>query len=145
MKLVTALTDLKHGIRARIPLSIQDRLSFRHRARRHEALTRADPDIMIATTGNDRRSEAHEWFRGDHTNFMPSRTNLFEKDAIENYVLKGWLPEKPFISKAHYITPFGSCFAANVTNYFGNSRLSCFRQGSFAALLRHPVRRGDGQ
>ncbi len=103
MGIVTALTDLKHRIRARIPIDIQDRLSIRRRKARHEARIMQDPDAMLVVTGNDRRTEAGNWFRGEQINFMPSRTNLFEKNAIEDYVLKGWMPEKPFITKNDYI------------------------------------------
>lgn len=115
MGLLTSLQDLKHRVRARIPLHIQDRLNFRHGARHNEARVKRDPEILAIETGNDRRTESGSWYRGEHVNFMPSRTNLFEKNAIHDFVLKGWLPEKPFISKDHYITAFGSCFAAHVS------------------------------
>src|ERR1043166_2278327 len=117
MGLLTALEDLKHRVRARIPLHIQDRLSLRRRARKIEARAKRDPEMLTIETGNDRRTESRDWYRGEHVNFMPSRTNLFEKNAIPDYVLKGWLPDKPFISKDHYITAFGSCFAAHVSDF----------------------------
>src|SRR5260370_37424676 len=96
MGILTALTDLKHRIRARIPLQIQENLSIRRRKSRHEARIVQDPDAMLGVTGHDRRTEAGNWFRGEQVNFMPSRTNLFQKNAIEDYVLKRRLPEKPF-------------------------------------------------
>jgi GSCFA family len=117
MDILAALEDLKHLIRGRTPLHIQDRLGFHRRKRKLADRVRTNPDIVMIATGNDRRTEGHEWYRGEQVNFMPSRTNLFEKNAIENYVLKGWLPDKPFITKSHYITAFGSCFAQNVTNF----------------------------
>ena len=120
MDVLAELEDLKHLIRARVPLHIQDRLGFHRRKRRLESRVKADPDIIMITTGNDRRTEGHDWYRGEQINFMPSRTNLFEKNAIEDYVLKGWLPDKPFISKSDCITAFGSCFAEHVTD-FANS------------------------
>ena len=67
---------------------------------------------------NEGRSSANEsWYRGEHTNFIADKTNLQEEDAIKKYVLKGWLPKAPFITKKHLITSFGSCFAQNVQNY----------------------------
>jgi hypothetical protein len=117
MSFLTSLEDIKHRVRARIPLDIQDRLGFHRRVRQIEARLARDPDIVVVETGNDRRTEGSTWYRGEQVNFMPSRTNLFEKNAIRDYVLSGWLPPKPFIAKDHYITAFGSCFAANVTQF----------------------------
>ena len=117
MAFLTPLEDIKHRIRARIPLDIQDRLSFSYRARKIRARAKGDPDMLSIETGNDRRTENGSWFRGESINFMPSRTNLFEKNAIHDYVLKGWLPDCPFISKDHYITAFGSCFASYVSRF----------------------------
>jgi hypothetical protein len=36
---------------------------------------------------------------------------------IEKFILKGWTPEKPFITKDNFITAFGSCFARSITSY----------------------------
>src|ERR1700686_3241828 len=143
MGIVTTLTDLKHRIRAQIPLDIQDRLSLRGRKRRHEARIETDPDAILVVTGNDRRTEAGNWFRGEQVNFMPSRTNLFEKNAIRDYVLKGWLPEKPFISKDHYITAFGSCFAVHVSNYLLGRGYKVFDESS-AHAAAYVIRCGEG-
>jgi hypothetical protein len=142
MGIVTTLTDLKHRIRAQIPLDIQDRLSIRRRKRRHEARLESDSDAILVVTGNDRRTEAGNWFRGEQVNFMPSRTNLFEKNAIRDYVLKGWLPEKPFISKDHYITAFGSCFAAYVTEFLLSQGYRVF--GSDSPADSYVIRCGEG-
>jgi GSCFA family len=141
--ILTTLSDLKHRIRARIPLSVQDRLSVRGRKRRLNAQVDADPDILLVEVGNDRFTEGREWFRGDHVNYMPSRTNLFEKNAIQEYVLKGWLPEKPFISKDHYITAFGSCFAAHVSNYLLKRGYRVFDESS-ASAAAYVIRCGEG-
>jgi hypothetical protein len=143
MKTIIALSDLKHRIRAKIPLSVQDRLSFRGRKRRLHAQRDADPDILLVEVGNDRYTEGREWFRGDHVNYMPSRTNLFEKNAIQDYVLKGWLPDRPFISKNHYITAFGSCFAVHVSNYLLNHGYRVFNESS-ALAAAYVIRCGEG-
>ncbi|HEX5704359.1 MAG TPA: GSCFA domain-containing protein [Pyrinomonadaceae bacterium] len=36
---------------------------------------------------------------------------------MENFVLQGWLPERPFLNSRTRITAFGSCFAAHLVNY----------------------------
>jgi len=59
-------------------------------------------------------------YRGKTCNFHPRKENLKEKNALYKYVLQGWLPEKPFISKKMRITTFGSCFADYVSVYLRN-------------------------
>src|ERR1043166_1136449 len=142
MGLLTALEDLKHRVRARIPLHIQDRLSLRRRARKIEARAKRAPEMLTIETGNARRTESRDWYRGEHFNFMPSRTNLFEKNAIPDYVLKGWLPDKPFISKDHYITAFGSCFAAYVTQFLVEHGYRVF--GDSMPADSYVIRCGEG-
>lgn len=57
------------------------------------------------------------WYRGKYCNFMATRKNLTEENAEEKYILKGWLPKKPFISKSHSILTLGSCFAVHIKGY----------------------------
>ncbi len=59
----------------------------------------------------------HGWYRGEHCNFIPNKANLEEPDAIDDYILKGWLPDEPFITKKTRVTAFGSCFARHITAY----------------------------
>lgn len=64
------------------------------------------------------KGEAHKsWYRGEHCNFNPNLKNLTEDDAAKNYILKGWIPAKPFITKKTPVIAFGSCFAENITKY----------------------------
>ncbi len=75
--------------------------------------------------GEDKERTADAtWYRGKHTNFIASQANLEEPNALEDYVLKGWLPERPFISRADTITAFGSCFASYLTKYLRELRYS---------------------
>jgi hypothetical protein len=60
------------------------------------------------------------WYRGENCNFIPTKANLKETNAIKKYILQGWLPEQPFITKTDYITSFGSCFAKHITNFLKN-------------------------
>jgi hypothetical protein len=57
------------------------------------------------------------WFRGDQTNFNPTVAALYDQAAVEEYVLKGWLPEGRPIRGDTRITAFGSCFAENIADY----------------------------
>ena len=42
---------------------------------------------------------------------------MVTEHAVLDNVLKGWLPEKPFITPSTQITAFGSCFAFNISNW----------------------------
>lgn len=92
------------------------------------------PDVMnddlVYRVGSDSSSTtAKEWWRGDHCNMVPSKHNLKEADAIEKYVLQGWLPKTPFITKDTYVTAFGSCFAQNIRK----------RLLAWGANMAHPI------
>lgn len=62
------------------------------------------------------------WHRGENCHFLPDLENLSEPNALEKYVLFGWLPDKPFIQKHHKITAFGSCFASYIMDYLKKHR-----------------------
>ena len=62
-------------------------------------------------------SEFRTWFRGEHTNFNPKLDQLLAVEGPERFVLEGWLPDQPLIGKSTQITAFGSCFAANISNW----------------------------
>ncbi len=64
-----------------------------------------------------RRTTHPSWYRGEHCNFLPSRKNLQESNAIERYVLHGWLPDAPFITRSQVVTSFGSCFAEHISRF----------------------------
>lgn len=68
--------------------------------------------------GQDEARVAHEsWYRGEDCRFLPSRANLAEPDAAAKYVLDGWLPPEPFITRRDCVTAFGSCFAQYLSQY----------------------------
>ncbi len=57
------------------------------------------------------------WFRGSTVNRRPSLAKMTKVDDMVKSVLHGWEPEQPFITPDTKITAFGSCFAANVSNW----------------------------
>lgn len=57
------------------------------------------------------------WYRGEHCNFMPVRKKLKKINAAHDCILKGWLPDRPFMSKSHSILTLGSCFAVRIKKY----------------------------
>jgi GSCFA family len=73
-------------------------------------------EINFQTTTKDTR-EFRTWFRGEHTNFNPTMAKLLSVEGARDYVLKGWVPDAPLITPQTQITAFGSCFAANISNW----------------------------
>ncbi|QQA41590.1 GSCFA domain-containing protein [Pelagovum pacificum] len=59
----------------------------------------------------------HTWFRGKHVNARPPKHRMQGVNQVTDSVLKGWKPERPMIDHETRITAFGSCFAANISNW----------------------------
>lgn len=54
---------------------------------------------------------------GKPINFLPESRDLNAADGIERFILAGYLPEVPFISKRTRVTAFGSCFAGHIRKH----------------------------
>jgi GSCFA family len=99
------------------------------------------PDINFQR--NTHQAQFHgSWYRGEHTNFLPAKAELLESDAVERFVLDGWLPTKPFISKKMPITAFGSCFAEHISSHLAKDGYNVF--GKTLDLQAHIIRFGEG-
>lgn len=61
-----------------------------------------------------RRKMSDTFFRGDTTNFYPQDLSLERADVLPEYIVKGWMPERPFLDKTSAIVAFGSCFATAI-------------------------------
>jgi hypothetical protein len=72
--------------------------------------------LPFQTTTKDSR-EFRTWFRGEHTNFNPTLAQLIDPAAIGDFVLHGWAPPAPVIRPETQVTAFGSCFAANISEW----------------------------
>ncbi len=81
------------------------------------------------------------YYRGEHCNWMPNEANMKELNAIENHILKGWLPTAPFITKTNLVTAFGSCFAAHIMNSLHGWGYNTATKGGQES---HIITRGDG-
>lgn len=105
--------------------------------------TRGQKNISFTVDGV--RQGAHStWFRGEHCNFNPQTVNMQSKDAVLKHVLAGWLPEKSLIDRDTRIVAFGSCFAANITQYLANRKFNVLtsKEGEHAGT--YLVRFGEG-
>ncbi|KQV41892.1 hypothetical protein ASE23_04155 [Rhizobium sp. Root73] len=81
------------------------------------------------------------FFRGGHTNFHPTNNSFSQPDFIDEYVMKGWEPSSKFVTKDTPIVAFGSCFAANISNYLHNRGYTVLTKGDNKAYI---TQMGDG-
>ncbi|MTI02788.1 GSCFA domain-containing protein [Roseibium sp. RKSG952] len=88
-------------------------------------------------------SEFRTWFRGEHTNFNPTALQMVDEEAVETFVLKGWQPDTPCITPETQITAFGSCFAANISNWLSKRNFRVLTQGE-EAKRAYVVSCGEG-
>ena len=68
----------------------------------------------------DSRRKLATWHRGDTVNYFPNSSDFFSNTFLQDYVLKGWIPEAPILTRGMKITAFGSCFAANITRHLSS-------------------------
>ncbi len=68
-------------------------------------------------TGKDIQPAHPSWYRGENCHFNPTKDALHGDGGLEEYILKGWLPAAPFITRGMPITAFGSCFAEHVSRW----------------------------
>ena len=78
------------------------------------------------------------WFRGEHTNFNPDFEKMAESDAALNWVTQGWEPAARTVTSETRITAFGSCFAANISNWLAarNYNILTRDEGSNAYVVK---------
>ena len=60
------------------------------------------------------------WYRGEIINNFPKQADYFEPSFLREFLLKGWMPDAPFLTRGTRITAFGSCFAANITRHLSS-------------------------
>lgn len=70
--------------------------------------------------GQKEKYAAPSFHRGDTINFNPHQSDFPKEGFLEKYVLKGWMPAAPQISRGTKVTAFGSCFAANITRHLSS-------------------------
>jgi hypothetical protein len=84
------------------------------RMRRHLAKT------YTAKVNGEERRIGSSFYRGDSANHAPYRGDVEKSSGIPDFILKGWMPDEPFIGADTNIVAFGSCFAANIGRYLAS-------------------------
>jgi hypothetical protein len=108
---------------------------------RNDAMTPSLPIIEITRSGHTAKFHG-SWYRGETTNFIPSKRDLEASDAVDRYVVPGWTPSVPVIRKDTRVLAFGSCFAAHITEHL-HDRGFCVL-GRHLDLDAHIIRFGEG-
>jgi len=80
--------------------------------------------------GSRKSTADYTWFRGEHCNYAPTVSGIHNLSGIENFILKGWEPASPFITRNTKITAFGSCFAANISKYLAARNFNILTDGN---------------
>ncbi len=99
-------------------------------------------DVAFQHT-SEKGAEFRTWFRGEHTNFNPKLDQIMALDGPEKFVLHGWLPDAPVIEKNTQITAFGSCFAANISNWLSERNFRVLNKADDATRA-YVVTMGEG-
>lgn len=94
----------------------------RARASKVMSKNRAGTGTLNFQVTNRNSQEFRTWFRGEHTNYNPDVARMIDVEAARKYVLQGWVPEQPAIRPDTQITAFGSCFAANISNWLSKRK-----------------------
>jgi hypothetical protein len=84
------------------------------RTRRHLA------KVYTAQADGGERRVGSSFYRGDTANYAPRRGDVEKASTIADFILKGWMPDEPFIGPDTNIVAFGSCFAANIGRYLAS-------------------------
>lgn len=87
---------------------------------------------MVFQENHDRGLNHGNWYRGEHTNPNPTRARMVSQDAVRKYVLKGWEPKEKFINSNTQITAFGSCFAANISEWLAKRNFNVLNKSDRA-------------
>ena len=87
-----------------------------------KVILRTDQQEMLhhAPAGEVKKAIGNSFFRGEACNFLPYKSDYPNPEFLEKFLLKGWVPEVPFLDKETRITAFGSCFAAHLTRHLGS-------------------------
>lgn len=91
-----------------------------------------------------RPQKAHEsWYRGEHCNFNPKINNLLLPDSVIRHVIGAWAPPEPLIGPQTRICAFGSCFAANISNWLAKRNFNVLTQQD-ESKRAYIIRFGEG-
>jgi hypothetical protein len=86
------------------------------------------------TVGRPKRASA-TWWRGENTQFTPALYDMDRGDAIQEYILKGSVPESPVIEPETVVTAFGSCFAQHIGKWLSERNYNIATKGNAYVIV----------
>lgn len=79
--------------------------------------TRGGSALVSYVQDGAERKMSSTFFRGDVINYFPTAISYLSPSVVSDYLVKGWMPDAPFIDKDARIVTFGSCFASNIAKF----------------------------
>ncbi|WP_244434088.1 GSCFA domain-containing protein [Azospirillum sp. B506] len=102
-----------------------------------------DLEQLISERNGHRAVFNGSWYRGPHTNFIASKAEIAQTlEGVDRWVMQGWSPQTPFITRDTRITAFGSCFAGYITSYLRDRGYAVLGHG--LGNQSHIIRFGEG-
>jgi hypothetical protein len=74
-------------------------------------------ELISTGVGEGAKRTGSSFYRGEVINYAPYRRDYAADNFLEEYILKGWMPEAPLLDPETKITAFGSCFASHITKH----------------------------
>jgi len=102
----------------------------------------ASDGIIRVKSDEDLQTFNGSWYRGQSTNFIPSKKMLDANSAFKRFIIKGYEPPAAFIDKSTVVTAFGSCFAQNISKWLISNGYNVL--GKKLSLNSHIIRFGEG-
>lgn len=65
-----------------------------------------------------KRGFGSSWYRGEDCHFTPAKADLAHQDALDQYILGGWVPDHPLFPLSANVLAVGSCFAQHIGKWF---------------------------
>ena len=91
---------------------------------------------FTATVNEKSRRIGSSFYRGAVANYFPNRRDIANSTAINDFILKGWMPAQPFVDHKTNIVAFGSCFAANIGRYLSSLGFDVATQREGSAYIQ---------
>lgn len=113
-----SMASVPGGAEGGVPPQSARRREIAHTKEEEREIDEPERDCSTPTRSADSK-ERHRvsFYRGETVNYFADRADFESKTFLQDFVLKGWLPSAPFLTRDTKITAFGSCFAANITRH----------------------------
>ena len=96
----------------------------------NSGFAKGSDESAVAHFGNRRMTVNPGWFRGNNPRFRPVKPAMLSPEAIKSFILDGWTPPGPVISKNTRVLAFGGlCFAGNIAKHLEKAGFNLLSDG----------------